>query len=107
MTEAQAHEFLSKCRRYLLWSKDVVSLTSLRRKCISLISILSVLLGISLPGSLNGNGGWFHFTGAVFCIVGISFSIWILIRLRQARIALKLPAWHDLKFTFSSAPAPK
>ena len=109
MTEAQAHRFLSRWRRHLSRNKKAVSVAGLRGECLGVIYGLLAPLALAAVGCFTAKGGWlcFDVTLVVYCLLSMAFSAWVLIRLRQARIALKLPAWRDLALTFSSGPAPR
>lgn len=95
MTKAEAHEFLSKCSHWWLWRKSIgegEAIQRMKESCWVLISLSLTPLCVSLPKIINPEkASWyfFHVLALAFSFLATSLSIWLLVRVRQARLALR------------------
>jgi len=94
MTEAQAHAFLLKCKRRLLWRTDISdseAIIKAKRGCwVYLIAILIRLILLVSHGIWNETGFDYYSDICLlfFGLILITVLTWILICVNQAQNAL-------------------
>ena len=97
MSEAQAHQFLSKCESRLLWRKvadenEVIEIINRNFRGVVLLGMFSLSLATwnFLSSKRDAIDNFFLVLIAIFAVLMVGFSIWILIRMRQVRHVLGL-----------------
>jgi hypothetical protein len=91
VTETQAHEFLSWCKRRWLWLKnigEVETMQKTKRSAVALIFQTLMLLAISASTFFSWSV-YLKIALLIFCLLTFSVSTWLLVRLRQARRVLR------------------
>ena len=93
MTKPEGHEFLRKCRRWLVWrSASVDELELVRRTqwgCVILIAQTLVLVGSVARHAYDPDWDRLKLITAIWSPLAIGISGWLLFRVSQARRAIR------------------